>query len=474
MGQRLAKLVLLTTSLGGCSLLYDPSGLPPAADAMIPPPDVSPCDMTVTDVAPTTLVEGTGEGGSRPALIVISGTNLVSNNTTILFTPVAGSTRTAQIAFDHAKIEVGAYGEQLALPVTLPVAPMLRANETITLDVTVEQDCAERRVSAMLLGKLTLKGLDELTSATAPLEGGLHEYSRIDVATGTLAYPSDAIPTSPIILRSTSSVKIANSILLDAMERIGGAAGGTGGVGGSAAGGNGTPGTGPNPGQPPGGPGGFDTTDPGLNTLSNPNGSSGGAGGAGAVAGTGGDGGGGGGSIEITAGGDLQVSDISAHGAAGKAGGGVGGTAGGGGSGGVILLRAGAALTAGKIDVSGGGTGAAGRARYDAGGAATVPEGSFGTAHLRGPMFARPPFAVRSPRPDLMVVGKPLSAFKYFFIKPGGGVSALSGAVFGADGTATVSPQEDLVPGANEICLVTDSGTTASETRNCVSIAYLR
>lgn len=132
-------------------------------------------------------------------------------------------------------------------------------------------------------------------------------------------------------------------------------------------------------------------------------------------------------------------------------------------------------LTAGALDVSGGGAGVLGRARYDAGGTATV---SMGTDHLRGPMFTNSssinlPISLRTAKPEISVVGKPLSAFKLFFIKPDGSASSLTEVLFGSDGTAKVTLSQELDPGANQICLVTKSGDGTSETRNCADIAYL-
>ena len=468
-------MTLLTIPLGGCSLLYDPDRLKEAADAAPPPLDIRPCELKVTELAPTTLYEGTGAGGSRKALLVITGENLVNQNTRVAITPAEGSSVTPVVEIDNASLAVGEHGVHLAVPVSLPVDLLLGATASVPLNVQVTQDCAEGPVSVPLAGMLTFKGLDELTDASANmpatgLTGGVHEYSQIDVPTKALTIA--AAQTSPIILRSRSSVKIAKDILVNANGRTGGPAGGTGGTGGSGLGGAGTPGTGPSPGLPSGGPGGFASTDPGLSTLGNPNRSSGGAGGDGATLGTGGNGGGGGGSIEISAVGDLEVAAINARGAAGTAGSG-GGGAGGGGSGGVILLRAGGALTATAIDVSGGGAGARGLARYDAGGTATVPSGSTGTDHLRGPMFKDLPMTFNAPKPSFTVVGKPLTAFKVFFLKPGGGVSSLTEILFGADGTARVTLSDELVPGANQLCLVTKSGDATSETRNCADIAYL-
>jgi hypothetical protein len=475
MGRHLATMILLTIPLGGCSLLYDPDRLKEAADAAPPPLDIRPCEVTVTELAPTTLYEGTGIGGSRKAILVINGENLVNQNTRVSIMPAPGSANAPVIEIDNVNLAVGEHGLQLAVPVSLPIDMTLGASATIPLDVQVTQECAEGPVSVSLSGMLAFQGLDELTDANANmpatgLTGGVHEYSQIDVPTKALAIAAGQ--TSPIVLRSRSSVKIVKDIIVSAQGRTGGPAGGTGGTGGSGLGGAGTPGTGPAPGLPSGGPGGFDNSDPGLNTLNTPNRSSGGAGGDGSTLGTGGSGGGGGGSIEISAGGDLQVGMVLAHGAAGTAGSG-GAGAGGGGSGGVILLRAGGTLAAGDIDVSGGGAGARGRARYDAGGTAMVSSGPMGTDHLRGPMFKDLPNSFGTPKPPFTVVGKQLTAFKVFFIKPDGGVSTPKELLFGSDGTTRVTLSEELAPGANQLCLVTKSGDATSETRNCADVAYL-
>jgi hypothetical protein len=440
----------------------------------LPDPDaLKPCEMAVTDLSLKVIYEGTGTGGSRPVVLVISGQNLVNGNIRVSLKEAAGSETPSSISIDNEKLEVGEKGTHLAVPITLAVDPTLSANARVPLDVRIEQDCAADRVSAEITGQLALRGLDELAigGSTISLPGGVQEFSLINVETGVIQTMANQI--MPIVLRSRSSVRITSGIKLDASGRIGGPAGGTGGAGGSGLGGVATPGTGPHAGQPSGGPGGFTTTDPGLNTLNLPNRSSGGAGGNGTTLGTGGNGGGGGGSIEISAGGDVTVGAISARGAAGTAGSG-GAGAGGGGSGGVILLRAGGSLTAGDIDVSGGGgTGAAGRARYDAGGVATVSTGSLGTDHLRGPMFTNLPLAVHASRPTLTILGKPSTSFQHFVVTPDGATSTLTKASLGQDGTAKLTPVVDLLPGANQLCLVTESGTLASETRNCVDLAYL-
>lgn len=468
MGQHLAMLFLLTIPLGGCSLLYDPKGLPPAADAPVDSPPPIFCDqLELQDVTPPILVEGSGVGGSRPGIIVINGKNLVKENTMVSIAAAEGSSRTPVMTIDNANLEIGDFGTLLAVSIVLPIDATLK-DEMVPLDVTVAQDCPGGRVTKTITQKLALKTLAELTDAAAPLLGGVHEYSQINVEAGTLAPALNQ--TSPIILRSTSSVKITNAISLDAAGRTGGPAGGTGGLGGAALGGVGTPGTGPAAGQPSAGVGRFDNTDLGLSTLSNPNRGSGGAGCDGSVLGAGGNGGGSGGSIEIFAAGTLEVAAISARGAAGAPG---AAGAGGGGSGGVILLRAGGALTAGNINVAGGGTGHPGRARYDAGGPATVSEGPLGDEHYRGPMFVDPPLMTRSATPELTVSAKPLSGARYFFVNNSGNLRGPFDITIGGEGTSRITPNEDLYRGSNQICLVVEKATATSATRNCIDLAYL-
>ena len=480
MRERLPKLLLMllaTTTVGGCSKLYDPDRLRPAADAPPPPIDIEPCDVMVTDVSPTVLYEGVGAGRLPPALVVISGKNLVNQNTTVTLKTPDGTTRAMQLDFDSAKLEVGAHGEQLAVPVSLPVDTTLPANEIVALDIVVAQDCPEGRVTAALSGRLALKGLDELPKmgeTMISLTGGVREYSQIDVgaATTITVATNEAMPT---VLRSMSSVKIAKDISLNAPDSP---ASGDGGAGGSGlgVGGAGGPGTGPYPGLTAGAPGRFDSTDMALANFvtSAQNRSSGGAGGNGVLlGGKGGNGGGGGGAIEISAAGDLEVGAISARGAAG-AGGSAGGQNGGGGSGGVILLRAGGMLKAGALDVAGAGTGARGRARYDAVGTPTLMDGPLGTDHYRGPMFVAPPQVTHTATLQGAIIDKPLTAYRYFVINGGGGASPLADAMTDTSGNGRIMLRSELQPGTNQLCIVVEGANATSDTRNCVDIAYLR
>ncbi|NVB77628.1 MAG: hypothetical protein HOV81_04470, partial [Kofleriaceae bacterium] len=76
MRQHVAKLTPALFLVGGCSLIYNPSNIDkPPVDARGPDVgidaapiyDANPGLLAVEDVAPKTLFEGQGEGGSRTA-----------------------------------------------------------------------------------------------------------------------------------------------------------------------------------------------------------------------------------------------------------------------------------------------------------------------------------------------------------------------------------------------------------------------
>jgi hypothetical protein len=478
MGERLSKLLLLPTILGGCSKLYDPDRLADATDAL---PDVAipadPDSPVIDSVAPSVLVEGTGVGGSRPALLVLTGKNFVPSNINVEIKVAGGSTR--MIMVDKSKLEVETHGLRVMVPISLPVDEGLGKDQTVPLDVQVTQDGSAGPVSVMLTGKLALKGLPELK---APPMGGLvgevGEYSQIAITSGTITTAMNQ--PRPVILRSRSSVEITPNISVSALGQAGGPGGGRGGDGGAGglAPGPGMEGEGPAGGAPPGGAAGFLNEDVGIGafaTTGTVNRGSGGAGGDGTLLGAAGAaGGGGGGSIEITAAGDLTIASISAKGA-GPVG---GGNPGGGGSGGVVLLRAGGALTAtGTIDLTGGGTGAGGgagargRARYDAGGTTT---GDSLMGLFRGPSFVNLPLVTRSLKPELTIIGKPFTRFQYYFTDASGGNVQGPFSVTVGEGAATFTVEKGLNRGLNRICLLVEDAALDSDTRNCVDLVYFQ
>jgi hypothetical protein len=502
MGQHLAKLVLLSMPLGGCSLIYSSDRLPALNDA--PPADVNPPGLTIERVSPAVLLEGQGDGGSRPAVLVVHGTNIAAG-ATVMVTTHPGEMNNASVMVDNAAAVVDAYGQSIAVPITLYVDKNIGPSQSIRLDVTVIQAPPNAEIRATLGDDedpaLTLQGLPELEGTLAAMIEPL--YSKIDVT----AIPTAGL-TGPLILRSTSSIKIAGSgpLALNADGQDpgpGGFRGGEGGPGGVLGpGGEGKEGLGPGGGRPSGGGAGFARPgdagtgaqgpvagEPALTTLTTPdsrNRGSGGAGGRGGglLGGPGGTGGGGGGALELTAGGDLTVEvSIEAKGAAGT-GGTNGGTPGGGGSGGVVLLRTGGTLTlaAPGVTATGGpkggaanaGDGSEGRIRIDAPDPAVMIMSAPGVGY-RGPRFdLMTPMIVREEKPRLTFVGQPGALIKYTIED---GESTTLGPIeimMPAAGKTTVPLAMPLFRGFNRLCaLVTGVTERREEAENCITLAYL-
>lgn len=457
--------LLTALCFGGCSLLYNPSNIPDPVDAMPDAEvivDADPTMLELTSVTPTEVVEGTGDLGSRKAVIVIDGRHMAQNGVVVTIAAAAGETRVPMVMVDDASVVVEGNGERLALAVTLPVDTDLPAGETIDLDITVTQGAITRT----LTGKLTLRGLAERTMASPGFATGINEYSRVNITTGQIAAATNA--TGPIMIHARSSITLGSAVTfaLDATATTpgpAGGAGGTGGAGGLLNGSVGMMGAGPAPGLPSGGPGRFDAPIQ-LTTLDVPNRSSGGAGGDGVSLGSrGGDGGAGGGSISLFAGGTLTVGNITARGAAGETAGVT--NPGGGGSGGVILLRAGSTLTAGNLDVTGFPN--AGRARVDAGGALTA-----GGAPYRGPMFMTAPLISTEAQPEITVVGGALIPFRYIILK-GANVFGPYDLTMSSNEMKTFTLAEPLDRGLNQVCVLPAEALASTYTRTCIDIVYL-
>ncbi|HEY5934573.1 MAG TPA: hypothetical protein VIU61_08060, partial [Kofleriaceae bacterium] len=305
----------------GCRQLLGLDDLP-AHDASVDARalvDADPTMLALTHVTPATILEGTGTEG-RPAVIVVHGMHIVPGATVELSSHDLGG---APIAVDPAVIQVSRDGTMLAFPYTIPVESILDADARFRIDVTVSQragtDIVTRKLSELDGGLPVLEiiGLDELTGGNVTLDPGVHQFSRVDVASIT-ATPNAPTRAGPLIIRATSTVSLSGTSSVSAIGKTAGPAGGDGGAGGSSLGGAGESGIGDGAGLPSGGGGSYATKgggnsrdvagDPALPTLESPNRSSGGAGGNGAPPnGAGGAGGGGGGTIEITANGKVDA-----------------------------------------------------------------------------------------------------------------------------------------------------------------------
>jgi hypothetical protein len=473
-------LAIASTALAGCSLIYNPNNLPgPPGEAGVDAPpdappdaeiilDADPTKLELVEIAPLAIDEGQGDGGSRPALVVIGGHQIVDSNTTVSITADSG---TAMLTLGAPVIARN--GNWIAIAVTAHVDPALAAGQTRALTVTVTQSLPGGGTAmASLAGKLTLNGYDELDAlAKLPMTGGsinspmLATYSKVDL-TG-LAVPRFG-GNGRAIVRSVSDIKLPN---LD-LQGTGGGTGATDGEAGGCGGG------GPAASSPCvtiGGSGGRSEALLGV-------GAGGGGGGGPALLSLvpGGGGASSAGSLELTAGGDLSVGTITANGGNGRDGM-LGSGGGGGGAGGLVMLRAGGAFTSGAVNVQGGsgGTGGAtggkgsdGRVRWDAqsGSAPTVTSGGMATVH-RGPSFVLTDPVFRITDPTIAVIGTAGDRFDVS-VENHGMVVTGQQTTLPTSGTAMVPLP--VQQGLNRVCILLFGGRPmTSEAEKCIDVAFL-
>jgi hypothetical protein len=494
---RWSTAALLVPALTGCSFIYNPNNLPnPPVEAGIDAPplveDANPTMLELLGVSPATIDEGEGDSGSAPALLVIHGHQLVNANLKVELAAPAGVT----VHLDPVTDALASHdGDYLAFTVRAHVDKMLATD--VLLDVTVTQDISAQYGGGMaqktLAGKLTLRGLPELTSLTATL---LPEYSMVELANVT--FPAGA---NPVAIKAASSIKLG-AVVADASGTKagpggydaganagpgfggpGGAAtllgvgGGGGGAGLAGAGAAGTTAAGT------GGTAGRPTGEDQILSLTGNRASAGGQGGGGlsALGGTpGASGGGGGGMIVLTAGGDITTGTVSAIGAGGgKAGGGLAsGGGGGGGAGGAVIVRsASGTVTMGTIRVPGGlggtpggGNGSVGRVRWDAP-VDSVLSSPDRPAH-RGPAFMAPTRVVTTAGQAFTLKGTPGDELDVRVTDQGNTPHAGEHASFNSVGIATITPT--LYGGYNQLCVKLAGGAQNEAVANtCIDVAFL-
>jgi hypothetical protein len=496
-------LVVAMSALAGCSLLYSPNNLPaPAIDSAVPIDAAIPPDLYVTmhpdllalDTAgPLVLFEGQGTGGSRPAILVIKGSN-IADDATVALLPAGGQASMIEIDNAHAAHAPGV----MAVPVTLPIDTSRgttgKSDVALTVQVTqmAPPGAVETTIVKALEGQVVLRNLPELdmpitsSASLAPL------YSRVRLSVALSFAASTA--GRPAVIRAVSSIELG-----DVHADGNGATPGTGGAGGGA---TQAAGGGPGGGRPgtlvdlahlallvAGSGGGFGETGF-MGAPSNPGGAasgeellvsyasnaSSGGGGGGANAG-----GGGGGTLELTAGGTLTTGKVTANGGRGGDGALLAGAAGGG-SGGAIVLRSGGPAKLGTVSASGGpggtttqtgGDGGAGRLRYD------VPSFVGATPMMpstsrRGAAFVEGiPLITHDPRQILQLTSAVASdlAFKIFVLDADGITLETTSVMFTAP---SVAIKPTLTVGYNRVCVTPPAGNpTILESTNCIDIAYV-
>ncbi len=507
------RLALGAACLAGsaCVIVYDADDLRKrdAAPADAVPIDALPIDanpgaLAVTDVTPSTLLEGVGADGGRPAVLLVEGDSLVDGQLVVTAAFTDGAMEALPVEVSAASTD----STRAALALAIPVDPTLAAGASRTLRLTFRQPGA-----ADVTHDLTVSGLDELTltagtvavTSLAPryarvtVEGDVHftgATPAVVVATGGITLgarlDADAITTTPGphgcaggLANSAGACGVApsNGGGMQGFDAAGLAIGTPGdGGGGGGFGENGTVGAGTMGGAP-----GVETGNdmlvpivtPGANPGNRGNGGGGGGNPSALGGGAAGPGGAGGGVLVVAAGGVLTVADGALR-AAGGAGGGVGG-GGGGGSGGAILVRAfggvvgapGAWIAApgggGGNAANDGGNGGAGRIRIDAPGALDAP--SVTPVAKRGPAWAiDTPLIVREPTPTLTLFGEP---GKTHGVRVDG--AAVTDVQIGFDGQREV--EVSLAPGANTVCALWTVNATEivapDEARSCVDVVYL-
>jgi hypothetical protein len=506
-----------TLFVGGCSLIYNPSNIDKGhidasdgprpdvemtADADIDAPpiaDANPGMLTLLDVGPRALLEGQGQFGSRQAMLVISGHHIISDGLSVSITPSTGLTIGAPI--------VSANGDFIAVPVAVAISATDSGSTPLTINV---QETGGPVGGVSLTGKLSLTNLPQFPTTTSVATGSLAPlYS--DVNTGNVTFTG----TQRAVVRSVSRIKIGNIVATGGAGTTNGAGvagpggcaggdmaanapclqadGGGGGAGGNSGGGGGgyaiAGGTGV-AGTAAGGAAGSAHGQPQIINYGMANqGAGGGGGGKGALSNSGG-GGGGGGTVELTAGGTLEVGTINVKGGAGGDGsslvslGASGG--GGGGSGGVVVLRSDASITGGAITATGGtggmaggggagggGAGAPGRVRVDTP-AGTLPA-SDPELH-RGPAFTMPPSTIVTDKNiTLELSGTSGDVVDAYVLDAAGAVH--TGEPMGMMFTSgTLSFQGVLIPGYNKFCVTLEPGTRGQSDQladKCIELAYL-
>ena len=481
-------------ALTGCSLIYNPSNLPPPIDA--PPADADPSMLRLDGAGPALLLEGQGTGGSRTAILAITGQNFVAAASVRVF---ATGSETPMITVNNTDpmitTKVSAASDVLAVSVTLPVDPALPANPAnamqdipLTIEVSQPLPMGAGVVTKTLTGAVTLRTLPELIAGTSDSASLRPMYSQVDLS-GPLTFTA-AAGRPRALIRSASTIRLKDVTVSAAANAPGpgaGAGGASAQMGGGASGGgagsllSGGGGGGlATAGKDGGGTGGviaggIASGDPLISSYVTPNNvSGGGGGGAGSV------GGGGGGTLELTAAGDLQVNAILASGAVGADG---GTTAAGGGAGGIVVIRSGGTATlGGAINAVGGLAGT--------GGVGTAGAGSTGRTRIDAPIISGtpvvdPPFhrgASWDPATPLTTKTSPFAmklsgtAADKFDVVVLDGVGGASSPAFTADfGNATmITVRPTLQPGFNRVCVTRSGGSvTVVEATNCIDLAYL-
>ncbi len=184
--------------VGGCSIIYNPDHITGSFDGAVdsppdsPPIDANPAALTLTQVDTAPLFEGQGAENSRPAVLVVEGTNITSDATIMI-------TGSADVSFGTSVVATTT-NDLIATTVTAMVDGSLHTGTTVPLTITVIQSNGQGgMVSASI--PWTLTGLEELTGA-ASVNTGISPpplYSHVQ-ASSIVPSPTRPRPTLIIAL----------------------------------------------------------------------------------------------------------------------------------------------------------------------------------------------------------------------------------------------------------------------------------
>lgn len=484
------SMISASALLSGCSFMYDTDELRPFEPEPEKPPNADPNALEFTELSPLSMYEGMGDDGSRPALLVLTGSDF-DHTTTVEITrddgqPVAGLELVGDVSLERDL-------KRLAVLVSVKASSELATGE-IPLTVWVKKPGLDggELVRSLPWKLIALPELD-VTETGYELNSETNNklYSKVNIQA-----PIGVRGSVPLIVRSMSSLKIDTGFTFN-LSATGSAGGRAGGEAGGKAGGpgfgfgrgfggaNGTDGGGAGFATPGfgGSASGPEVGDPFITSFGTNRGSGGGAGSV-VLNLLGGEGGGSGGSIELTAAGELTIGNIASVG-------GVGGTAalglglgdGGGGSGGAIILRSGVKATVGELRANGGlggntpatsNRGADGRIRIDA--PSLESSALASPTAVRGAMFDPGTPAVSDTQVlSLRLHGGAGTRFDIQHLN-GADQKIADKALADFQGSNTLTVKIELQAGLNRLC-TTPSGDSASvsnlESTNCIDVAYI-
>ncbi|HVV86525.1 MAG TPA: hypothetical protein VHE35_25885, partial [Kofleriaceae bacterium] len=197
---RAAVAALLALPCGACTIILDPSNLPPQTDAApidAPSIDSNPADLAIDRADGFGMMEGVGDDGGRPALIVLHGHALLASAT------VDAHLQPGTADVSDVQYLPSVDGTQAGVALRIPVLTDLAVGSTRRLHLTVTQ------AGASASADVDIDGLAEVDLSAAP-PALAARYSRITVS-GDVHFGGDA----PVRLVATAGISLGGKLDVD-------------------------------------------------------------------------------------------------------------------------------------------------------------------------------------------------------------------------------------------------------------------